>query len=203
VSMKLSVFVVCLLLLSVSLSCPTSSRSTHGGSEEEGITVDWSALNDVFSVDTTTPVELVGVTREEILTRAQSWVHEKVPYCQCNGAAECCGNCPHCSTYRCDCSGYVSYAWKLPYGYTTRTLPGVAKEITKAELSPGDAMLHVGMHVVLFGGWADAGKKTYYAYQEPGCHNSGPHYAYKSVVTYPFGASGTDFHPYRYNNVQA
>eukprot|EP01028_Stygiella_incarcerata_P009142 TRINITY_DN4250_c0_g1_i1.p1 TRINITY_DN4250_c0_g1~~TRINITY_DN4250_c0_g1_i1.p1 ORF type:complete len:197 (+),score=22.23 TRINITY_DN4250_c0_g1_i1:118-708(+) len=196
--MKLTLFVVC-LCVSVALCCPASSSGTC----VEDPAVDWGALNDVFSVDTTQPVELVSVTREEILTRAQSWVHEKVPYCQCNGAEECCGNCPYCSSYRCDCSGFVSYAWKLPHGYTTKTLPSVAKKITKAELAPGDAMLNIGSHVVLFGGWADAGKTSYYAYQEPGCHNSGPHYAYKSVVTYPFGASGTDFHPYRYNNVQA
>ena len=32
----------------------------------------------------------------------------KVPYCQCN--SDCCGKCPYCDSYRCDCSGYVTYA---------------------------------------------------------------------------------------------
>lgn len=85
---------------------------------------------------------------------------------------------------------------------------------------------HHSPAVVLFGGWADSNHDTYYALQEPGvchlasggvqctmrdcwpgpshrtgCHTSGPHYAFKSVVPYPFNENPSLFIPYRYNNV--
>ncbi len=40
-------------------------------------------------------------------------------------------------------------------------------------MQPGDIMLYAAEHVVIFGGWADSSKSTYYAYQEPGCHTDG------------------------------
>jgi hypothetical protein len=68
-----------------------------------------------------------GINRTEIMKRAQTWVDAQIPYCQCSGGppTECCGVCPYCSDYRCDCSGYVSYTWNLGKGYTTSTLPEV------------------------------------------------------------------------------
>ena len=42
-------------------------------------------------------------------------------------------------------------------------------------------MLYAAEHVVIFGGWADSSKSSYYAYQEPGCHTDGPHHAFKCV----------------------
>jgi len=145
--------------------------------------------------------ELLGITRAEVMTCAKDWVSRKIPYCQCNGAAECCGNCPYCGTTRCDCSGYVSYCWKLGHGYVTSTLPQVSTAITKNELREGDILLNVAEHVVIFGGWCDSANRTYHAYQEPGCHTNGPHYAYASCVTYPFSSNGAAFKPYRYRNI--
>ena len=164
----------------------------------------WARVNDVFNM--TCAIEqakLSGVqerkiSRAEVMKRAQEWVEKKIPYCQCNGKAECCGNCPHCGKYRCDCSGYVSYAWDLSYGYTTETLPQVAHRIEKHELKPGDIMLNVAEHVVIFGGWADKDQNRYHAFQEPGCHTAGPHYAMKSEVPYPMDWDPSAFHPYRY-----
>jgi hypothetical protein len=130
---------------------------------------------------------------------AQEWVDEQIPYCQCNGAAECCGTCPYCDQYRCDCSGYVSYCLGLSYGYTTRSLPEVAHQIAQDDLRKGDMMLCVSDHVVFFAGWTDESKTHYVCYQEPGCHTEGPHHAFMSVVPYPFNWNPTCFVPYRVN----
>ena len=142
-----------------------------------------------------------GPNRATIIDRAKNWCARKIPYCQCNGPAECCGTCPYCNPYRCDCSGYVSWCLELPYGYTTDTLPEVSHRISKDELLPGDFMDCVSDHVVLFGGWTDASKTHYVAYQEPGCHTVGPHYAFSSVVPYPFDWNPGCFEPYRKNGL--
>jgi len=161
---------------------------------------EWN--NEIFDESRAMAVEFNAtaptVSRSEVMSRAKQWVTQKIPYCQCNGPLECCGSCPYCSTHRCDCSGYVSWCWKLPYGYTTRSLDQVSRRIDKSQLQPGDMLLNAGSHVILFGGWADSGKTTYHAYQEPGCHNSGPHYAYASVQKYP----SSNYVPYRYNSIQ-
>lgn len=61
-----------------------------------------------------------------------------------------------------DCSAFVSRAWGISR-HTTDTLPQVAREISKEELQPGDALnlptwrdgKRFG-HVRLFAGWANA-----------------------------------------------
>jgi len=141
-------------------------------------------------------------SRKEMMECAARWAKDKIPYCQCNGPAECCGHCPHCSDgYRCDCSGYVSYCLGLSHGYTTFTLPEVTHEISKDDLLPGDIMLCESEHVVFFAGWADGSKSNFVCYQEPGCHTAGPHYAFKSVVSYPFDWNPSCFKPYRLNGL--
>lgn len=141
-------------------------------------------------------------SRDAIIACAQSWCDQQIPYCQCNGPEECCGSCPYCGTFRCDCSGFVSYCLGLPYGYTTDTLPEVTHQISQAELQIGDIMLCQGDHVVFFGGWTDSSMSNYVVYQEPGCHTSGPHYAFKSVTPYPFNWNPTCFLPYRLNSLR-
>jgi hypothetical protein len=141
-------------------------------------------------------------SRDKIMACAKDWAAQKVPYCQCNGPEECCGNCPHCGTFRCDCSGYVSYCLGLSYGYTTYTLPEMTHEITKDELLPGDIMLCVSDHVVFFAGWTDSSQTNYVCYQEPGCHTAGPHYAFESVTPYPFNWNPSCFKPYRKNGLE-
>jgi hypothetical protein len=162
----------------------------------------WGSANEVWEAPQVT-YALSNITRAEVMARAQMWVDKKIPYCQCAGGppTECCGTCPFCSDYRCDCSGYVSYCWNLGTGYVTSTLHEVAHQIGKDQLKEGDIMLYAADHVVLFGGWADASEETYYAYQEPGCHTTGPHYAFKSTVPYPFNWEPDMFLPYRYNHI--
>ena len=143
----------------------------------------------------------VSITRAEVMSHAENWVKREIPYCQCNGPKECCGDCPYCHETRCDCSGYVSWCWGLSTGYTTRSLPEISVKIQKRDLKLGDIMLNVGDHVVLFAGWADSKNTTYHCYQEPGCHNNGPHHAFKSIVPYPFSFDPSLFHPYRYKHI--
>lgn len=146
-------------------------------------------------------VVLCVPSRSAIIDCAKRWVADKVPYCQCNGPQECCGDCPYCGSTRCDCSGFVSNCFGFSKGYTTFTLPEVTHKISKGELQPGDIMLCVSDHVVFFGGWSDASQTHYVAYQEPGCHTTGPHYAMMSVEPYPFSWNPSCFVPYRLNGL--
>jgi len=136
-----------------------------------------------------TPAPMPGCTAgATMISRAQVWVNDKVPYNQ--GATY--------QGYREDCSGYVSMAWELATpGRTTQTLPGVSHQITKAELKEGDILLDTAEHVVLFGGWTDAGQTEYMAYEEtkPG------EGTVKRATPYPYWYNQAAFKPYRYNSI--
>jgi len=142
-------------------------------------------------------------SRDQIIACAKDWANRKIPYCQCSGGppSECCGSCPYCDKFRCDCSGYVSYCLGLSYGYVTSTLPEVTHQISKSELLPGDIMLCQSDHVVFFAGWTDDSQTNYVCYQEPGCHTNGPHYAFESVTPYPFNWNPSCFLPFRLNGL--
>lgn len=167
-----------------------------------------AAIIALFSVVSTNALEAevanVGAvpSRDQIMACAQNWADREVPYCQCNGPEECCGSCPYCGTFRCDCSGYVTYCLQLPAGLNTNTLPLHATPISKGELQKGDFLDCVGDHVVFFAGWTDSSQTAYVVYQEPGCHTDGPHHAFKSVTTYPFGTN-TCFKPFRREGLKA
>ncbi|MFC5667071.1 peptidoglycan-binding protein [Kitasatospora misakiensis] len=120
------------------------------------------------------------VTRAAIIERAQRWVDQKVPYSMSRYWSD---------GYRQDCSGFVSMAWGLGSSQTTWTLPDFAERITKADLQPGDILLHNdpasprgGSHVTLFGGWTDATRTRYLAYEQtsPGTTKRATPYAYWS-----------------------
>ncbi|MFE3787351.1 FG-GAP repeat domain-containing protein [Streptomyces goshikiensis] len=102
------------------------------------------------------------ITRSEVIARAQDWVDKGVAYDQDTWFPDVQG-----TTYRTDCSGYVSMAWHADASYTTHSLPGVSSDISNAQLLPGDALNYSAEHVILFGAWQDkaAGKFTYYAEQ--------------------------------------
>ncbi|MGW5743091.1 hypothetical protein [Amycolatopsis sp. NPDC003861] len=94
-----------------------------------------------------------AITRSEVLTRAQSWLRDRVPYNQGRSWTNEYG------TYRQDCSGYVSMAWHLDSSYVTWTLPPLMDVIGWGDLKPGDALWkdtnHVDGHIALFIRWAD------------------------------------------------
>lgn len=56
-----------------------------------------------------------------------------------------------------DCSGFVSYAWKIPY-HVTSSLHEVSQKISWDELKSGDILNKSGTHVMLFDRYADPGK---------------------------------------------
>lgn len=76
-------------------------------------------------------------TRAEVIACAKRWVADEIPYCQCDGAQECCGSCPYCGTYRCDCSGYVTACYELHKPHNTVTLTEEFHRIEHHELKPG------------------------------------------------------------------
>ncbi|WP_416519005.1 hypothetical protein [Streptomyces achromogenes] len=123
----------------------------------------------VLSAVTAAPAQAASsiggkITRSEILSRAQYWVDEGVPYNQGGYYPD-----PQGTKYREDCSGYVSMAWHADSSYTTWTLPDISTDISNSQLLPGDALNYSAEHVVLFGGWEDkaAGTFTYFAENNP------------------------------------
>ncbi|MFJ8040205.1 peptidoglycan-binding protein [Kitasatospora sp. NPDC096147] len=103
-------------------------------------------------------------TRAEIMARAQRWIDQQVPYSMSSYWSD---------GYRQDCSGFVSMAWGLGSSQTTWTLPDHATRIARTELQPGDILVYNnaadpagGSHTVIFGGWADAARSKYLAYEQ-------------------------------------
>jgi hypothetical protein len=98
------------------------------------------------------------LTRDEVLTRARSWLSVGIPYSQ----LRCYRN--QYGDYRTDCSGFVSMAWGLGgagSAFWTGNLLDRSHTIARSDLQPGDALLrHTGdpseNHVALFVKWADS-----------------------------------------------
>lgn len=101
------------------------------------------------------------ITPEEALYRAEYWVSLGLTYSQTAGHVDLNG-----TSYRTDCSGFVSMAWHANNpGYTTSTMEAISHRISWAELQPGDAVNSdghialaesayipgVGVHVMTFG----------------------------------------------------
>jgi acylphosphatase len=141
------------------------------------------------------------ISRSEVISRAQSWVNEGVPYNESGYETDSNG------TYREDCSGYVSMAWHLSTvgnndGLTTETLPSVSTVISNADLQPGDALDYTAEHTFLFNGYTDqsTGSFTYYAESNPSDPTHGPSSASfddSTVEGWPTG----DYEALRYNNI--
>ncbi len=137
------------------------------------------------------PTADLKLTRTDILTRAQSWIDERVPYSQSRWHTNQFGR------YRQDCSGYVSMAWGLKNVRWTGNIMEVATRISKSNLLPGDALwLHSSgtQHIALFVRWADSGKTKAVVREE---------YRTGTVASQrTWSASRTaSFNAIRYNNV--
>lgn len=141
----------------------------------------------------------IAITRDTVMARAQRWVDLEVPYSQ-SASFE---------GYRTDCSGFVSMAWSLKNGFgqpispATDRLPDFGVPITKDQLRRGDMIVRPKTattwgHAVIFGGWADDEKATYWAYEQSGSARR----ARMRQTPYPFWPSaGLPFTPYRYKGI--
>jgi VCBS repeat protein len=150
------------------------------------------------------PTALPGVgssiTRTEILARAHRWVDLQVPYSQEQSAAVSDGN---GTTYRPDCSGFVSMTWHLPkksdgWDLNTGDFSSWSGKIylnSFDELLPGDAVLSSG-HMALFHRWLDPGHTRLEVYQERTWGEVAQH-----VTRNRSDYEGNGFRPIRYNNV--
>ncbi len=138
-----------------------------------------------------------AISRSEVLSRSAYWVNLAVPYSQSATYRDSDGN----HTYRTDCSGFVSMAWHAnPSGqgtYWTGSLPSISSQIGKADLQPGDILLNVSSHVVLFVGWADAGHTSYIGREETGSHGT-----IQRTIPYPYFSGYGTYLPYRYNLIR-
>jgi len=132
------------------------------------------------------------ITRAQILTRAELWVAQQVPYSQTSWWTNAYG------TYRQDCSGYVSMAWDLDQytDFWTGNLNLVSRTIPAATLLPGDILLSV-KHTILFAGWANP-QHTEFDYFEEAHQGTNARY----VVDAPLSAFlDNGFAPFRYDGV--
>lgn len=123
-----------------------------------------------------------AIPRSEILARGKVWVDKHVPYSQTRYAyvggslipTSVAPSIAMTKGYRTDCSGYISMCMAMtnasgqPISLSTRTFGSTLTTITKEAMLPGDVMLKVGTHVVLFVGWADSLKDRFIAYEEMG-----------------------------------
>ncbi len=89
-----------------------------------------------------------------------------------------------------------------PTNEWTGSLGTFADRITKDELQPGDILLfhnaadpQKGSHVVIFGGWTDATRTAYTAYEQT------PPHTRKLATPYAYWSNSAKYLPYRYKAV--
>ncbi|MFF0294257.1 FG-GAP-like repeat-containing protein [Kitasatospora sp. NPDC004614] len=135
------------------------------------------------------------ITRGEIIQRAQYWYGKSIPYNQGGAYPDSSGR-----NYRTDCSGYVSMAWHLGTSLNTQTLPGVATEIGRDQLKPGDVLNSYYDHVLLFEKWDDAAhtRFSYYSFGDtPVTHVTGQSITAGTIDGHP----NSDYKALRYKKV--
>ena len=132
------------------------------------------------------------ITRAQIITRAEQWLTEKVPYSQVEWWSDADG------TYRQDCSGYVSMAWALDQNidFWTGNLNTVSHTINPADLLPGDTLMSVE-HTIIFAGWTNAQHTDFDFFEE-----AHPGTIARFVVDAPLTAyTDNGFNAFRYDGV--
>lgn len=147
----------------------------------------------------------LGMSRSLVMARAQRWVDVAIPYSQTGWADEIgtTVNSPSAG-WRRDCSGFVSMSWNLAKpGASTRTLAGYSTAVTKESLQPGDALVAYNNHAVIFGGWADAQRYSYYAYEMSSSESSrtAGDGTVRRVTPYPYWGFNPAYKPYRLRGI--
>lgn len=142
--------------------------------------------------DTTLKLPHGTITRAQIITRAEKWLTEKVPYSQVEWWSDADG------TYRQDCSGYVSMAWALDQNidFWTGNLNTVSHTIDPSDLLPGDTLMSVE-HTIIFAGWTNAQHTDFDFFEE-----AHPGTVARFVVDAPLTAyTDNGFNAFRYDGV--
>lgn len=146
----------------------------------------------------------LAISRSLVMDRATRWVDAVVPYSQ-TGWADLDGVTVSSSAlgWRRDCSGFASMCWNLPKpGASTRTLASYSDAITKEALQPGDMLLKSGEHAVIFGGWADAGRTKYWAYEMSASQSRDTGDGSRRRETpYPYWGADYGYLPYRFKGI--
>ena len=141
------------------------------------------------------------ITRDEVLTRARSWLAPPIPYSQTSFHTNEFG------CYRTDCSGYVSMAWALPGrppsrhgGLDTVGLAAVSSPVAKDDLAAGDVLLladgtRLTRHVAIFETWTDEHHTAYWGLEQLG--GTGTTHR---VIAYPYSLppSSGRYQPHRH-----
>ncbi len=180
-----------------------------------------SALTLLICLAFVVPTPAAAITRKQVVKRATVWVKAKVPYSQTKYAtvsgSVLSTTSPSTKGYRTDCSGYVSMSLGLetskglPLSLDTGSLPSRLVPIKKSQLLPGDIILRPKTlkidgkrvpygHAVVFGGWTDSTKKTYWGLHE----SSSAKGAVRAKVNWGTSGFGTakGFAPYRYRGIR-
>jgi hypothetical protein len=132
------------------------------------------------------------ISRAQIITRAEKWLAEQVPYSQVKWWKDSDG------IYRQDCSGYVSMAWALDQNidFWTGNLNTVSHTIDPADLLPGDTLMSIE-HTIIFAGWADPQHTEFDFFEE-----AHPGTVARFVVDAPLTAyTDNGFNAFRYDGV--
>ncbi len=127
-----------------------------------------------------------ALTRTEIVARARRWVDLEVPYSQTS----------YFESYRQDCSGMASMAWRLDRSYSSRTLAPHGRRIGRDQLQPGDMLLKYDYHAAIFYKWADSEHTWYWALEQ----SSSVGHAVMRMTRYPYWDKD-DVYPYAPLNV--
>lgn len=168
--------------------------SGPGMATAEPVTTDTATSDTAASSDVSASAASYGgtITRAEVIARAKDWWDRRVPYSQTAYAWDV----NHGKTYRTDCSGFVSMAWKLTSSRTTSTLDEVSTRIAWSALKPGDMILRNG-HVKLFEKWANTAHTSMWIYEEGSTSTDMDH----ETVTLATLQSG-GYLPWKYRNIR-
>jgi hypothetical protein len=116
-----------------------------------------------------------SITRSEMLQRAENWYQRRgsITYNKDNGSTV--WDVGSTRKYRPDCSGFIDMAWHLGADPNTQGLATstYTTSIARSSLLPGDALIDTSVtepanvypyHALLFGGWNNAQKSSFWYY---------------------------------------
>ncbi|MEU8663946.1 VCBS repeat-containing protein [Actinoplanes philippinensis] len=139
------------------------------------------------------------LTRQQVMTRARSWLSVEVPY----SMDRCYQN--QYGSYRTDCSGFTAMAWGLGGSgswFTTGDVWSKAHQISRADLRPGDALWRHpanrdDQHMAVFVRWDDAARTVPWVIEQTVVDNTD-----KDTVERTWSAAyASTYAPIRYNNI--